>query len=270
MVISYYMVASFVTVYYLALVPGIFETYGHSIVNPKLVSTYRRYRKFASGFEESLSGFLDAMLLFSISMSVAAITRYNALLLHPDESHSLFGLQDCVYLSTFSIFPALVLQSLSHDDSRRRIRLLMWDFVIASTIAVEVLYRIKYRGWFRSFGSATSGGTTNGELSQAAWYAACQSETLRVCLQKLLSVGHAVLLVNAAAWMYRLAQVYLGHWWMPKLRAREGLWRRWRAWRLGFRLVNGALCLCMMWAFLGLFTAYRNGEARSLGRFFGR
>lgn len=257
MVISYYMVAIFVTLYYFALIPGVFEAYGHSFHSSKLISKYKR---FASGFEESVSGFLDAMLLFSISMLVAAITRYAAVALHPNESHSLFGLQDCVFLSTFSIFPALVLQSLSNDQRRRRIRLFMWDFLIACAITVEVLYRLKYRNWFDNIDTPGAEANEKGQLSQMLWFVSCQSEYLRVCLQLLLSVGHGVLVANMAAWAYRFAQVYLGKRWMPRLQRHATFWRRWEACRLWLRLVNGALCLCVMWAFLGLFTAYRHGK----------
>ncbi|ROV92126.1 hypothetical protein VSDG_07507 [Cytospora chrysosperma] len=267
MVISYYMVAIFVTLYYLALVPGVFEAYGHPFKPSALVS---RYRKFASGFEESVAGFLDAMLLFSISMLVAAITRYASLILHPDEPHSIFGLLDCVFLSTFSIFPALALQSLSYEERRRRVRLVMWDLVIAFAVTVEVLYRVEYRGWLHTFrfssSSSSSSSSMDAQGSQMVWFAACQSESLRQSLQALLSVGHAVLVANLVTWLYRLAQVYLGEQrWVPALRAREGWWERWEACRLWLRLVNGLLCLAIMWAFLGLFTAYRHDVKTKAG-----
>ncbi|ROV91073.1 hypothetical protein VMCG_09610 [Cytospora schulzeri] len=261
MMISYYMVACFVTLYYLALVPGIFEAYGHSFKTSTLVS---RYRRLASGFEESVAGFLDAMLLFAISMLVAGITRYVSLILHPDESHSIFGLQDCVFLSTFSIFPALVLQSLSVDQRRRRIRLVMWDLTIAFTITLEVLYRVEYRGWLRTM-HYTSGGSVDSQLSQMVWFVDCQSESLRQSLQTLLSVGHAVLVANSAGWLYKLAKVYFGKRWLPVLQARTRLWERWESCRLWLRLVNGLLCLGIMWAFLGLFTAYRHDVMRKAG-----
>lgn len=254
--VSYYMVAAFATIYFLALVPSFYETHGHPLGSSALVS---RYRKVASGFEESLAGFLDAMLLFSISMLVAAITRYSSLYLHPHKSHSIFGLQGCVFLSAFSIFPALILQCLSSGLQHRRIRLVMWDLVIFLTIAVEVLYRVEYRGWLES-GHFTTFSSTASQLSQKAWWILCQSESLRQSLQTLLSVGHGVLLVNSAAWIYNIAKIYL-HRWSPLLPKNTVLWQRWESCKLWLRLGNGLLCLCIMWTFLGFFTVYRRGKA---------
>lgn len=256
MMISYYMVAIFVTLYYLALVPGVLEASGHSFKSSRLVS---RYRRFASGFEESISGFLDAMLLFSISMLVAAVTRYASLTLHPDEPHSLFGLQDCVFLSAFSVFPAFVLQSLSHDLRRRRIRLAFWDLIIVFTITIEVLYRLKYRNWVDHGYLAKD--TARSQLSTMVWFIACQSEPLRESLQTMLSVGHGVMLANIAAWLYNVADIYAGKWWLPALQRRTRLWERWQRCIVWLRLGNGLLCLSVMWAFLGLFTAYRHGTS---------
>lgn len=136
MMISYYMVAIFATLYYLAIAPGILETYGGSL---RCSQWAARYRRIASGFEGSVMGFLDAMLLFAISMLVAAVTRYSALILHPEEIHSLFGLQNCVFLSAFAVFPAFVLQSLSRDLRRRRVRLCLWDLVFVFALVVEIL-----------------------------------------------------------------------------------------------------------------------------------
>lgn len=258
--ISYYMVAIFATLYYLAIAPGILETYGGSLGSSQWAA---RYRKLASGFEVSVVGFLDAMLLFSISMLVAAVTRYSALILHPDEVHSLFGLQNCVFLSAFAVFPAFVLQSLSRDTRRRRVRLCLWDLVFVFALVVEILYRLEYRSTVEDLGSMTS--STGSELSQIAWFSNCQSESLRQSLQTLLSVGHGLMVVNCAWWLYTLADIYIGSWWKPALQQRSRLCGAWAKCRPWLRIGNGLICLVVMWAFLGLFTAYRRDVLTKAG-----
>ncbi|KUI69428.1 hypothetical protein VM1G_04970 [Cytospora mali] len=261
MMISYYMIAIFATLYYFALVPGFFEAYGHSFKSLKIVS---RYRKIAAGFEESVAGFLDAMLLFSVSMLLAAITRYVSVSESPYDTHSVFGLQTSIFLSTFSIFPALILQSLSHDLRRQRIRLAMWDLVIIFSITVEVLYRVEYRGWIRTghFSEDSDGGA---QMTQAYWFELCQSLDLVQSLLTLLSVGHAVLVLNFTAWLYIVAEIYFGKWWLPAMQRRTIWWKRWETCRIWLRVGNGLLCIAIMWAFLKVFTDYRQDVMENAG-----
>lgn len=255
--ISYYMVAVFVTIYYVILFPGLMDAYGQGYpLRPRSVS---RYHKFVSGFEESVTGFLDAMLLFAISMLVAAITRYASLTLHPDDTHSLFGLQNCVVLSTFAIFPALVLQSLSFDTRRRRVRLALWDLVIVFAITVEVLYRVYYRSYVDSDGNFGLAKASLSKVTQMAWFNECQDEQSRQEMQIMLSIGHAFMLANVAMWLYNVAEIYAGPRWLPALRRREALWKRWTEWKLLLRLLNGLCCLMLMWGFLLFFSYYRSG-----------
>lgn len=256
MIISFYMVAIFVTVFYLALVPGVFEAYGRDFGSSKVISLYR---KWASGFEESVAGFLDAMILFTISMLIAAITRYASVLMHPHESHSLFGLQDCVFLAAFSILSTLVLQSLSYDLRRQRIRMALWGLLMALTITLEVFYRRLYVDHFNSLEALVSSIQVLQEDAQITWYELCQSERLRETLQALLTAGHCVMGINAAAGLYVMAEALLGDRWIPKLQCRARLWNMWETCKICLRLGNALLCLMLMWAFLGLFTAYRKG-----------
>lgn len=258
--ISYYVVSIFATLYYLALAPGIMETYGISLGSSQWAA---RYRKLASGFEGSVVGFLDAMLLFAVSMLVAAVTRYSSLMLYPEEVHSLFGLQNCVFLSAFSVFPAFVLQSISRDLRRRRVRLVLWDLVFVFALVVEILYRLEYRSTVEKLDTINS--STGSELGQIAWFSNCQPEDLRQSLQTLLSVGHGIMLANCAWWLYNVAEIYFGRWWKPELQQRSRLWDAWAKCRLWLRRSNGLICLAIMWAFLGLFTAYRHDVLTKAG-----
>ncbi|KAK7747278.1 hypothetical protein SLS53_001531 [Cytospora paraplurivora] len=258
MIISFYTVAIFVTIFYLALVPGVFEAYGRETRSSKLVSLYR---KCASGFEESIAGFLDAMLLFTISMLIAAITRYASVLENPHESHSLFGLQDCVFLTAFAILSTLVLQSLSYDLRRQRIRMVLWGLLMALTITLEVFYRREYIDYFTGNGATWSHHAIQ-EDAQIIWHTFCQSDRLRRTLQSLLTAGHCVMGINAAAGIYLMLETFFGDRWIPKLQCHARLWNIWETCKICLRLGNGLLCVIIMWAFLGLFTAYRKDGVR--------
>lgn len=61
MLISYYVAAVFATIYYIVLAPELCGAFGRRPFG----FSFKRYSRFAAGFEESLQGFLDAMLLFA-------------------------------------------------------------------------------------------------------------------------------------------------------------------------------------------------------------
>lgn len=198
-------------------------------------------------------------------MLIAAVTRYASVIKEPSQPYSLYSLLDCVFLSSFSVFPAFVLQSLSYELRRRRIRLFMWLMVLVWATAADVLYNERYLSIFRSEASlerfvfgADGSGTTR-EYGQYVWLLDCQSTPLLRALQTTVMVGHAVMVANCAWWVYYVVASLGGHRWTPGLRARlEGrAWRAWERLRLWLRIANGLLCLAVMWVFLGLFTVYR-------------
>lgn len=199
-------------------------------------------------------------------MSIAAVTRYASVIKEPNQPYSLYSLLDCVFLSSFSIFPAFVLQSLSYELRRRRIRLFMWFMVLLWAITVDVLYNDKYLSIFKNESNFENFMAAGTELGQSVWLLDCQSMTLLQALQTTLKVGHAVMVANCSWWVYYVVASLGGHRWTPALRRRAGrLWRVWEHLRLWLRLANGLLCLVVMWAFLGLFTLYRSDISAKAG-----
>lgn len=61
MMISYYVAAVFVTLYYIVLAPEVCAAFGKRPFG----FSWKTYSRFAAGFEESLQGFLDTLLLFT-------------------------------------------------------------------------------------------------------------------------------------------------------------------------------------------------------------
>lgn len=257
MMITYYVAAIFSTVYYIVLTPELCAAFGRSL--PWVSKgTRTRYGTFIAGFRESLQGALDATLLFAISMLVAAITRYTKIKYHPDETYSLYGLMDSVFLSSFSILPCFILQSLSHELRRRRIRLFMWLLVLVFAITVDVLYNQYFLDVFASDAKLYAEINKEQELGQFVWLELCQSYSLMNALETTLKVGHALMVANCSWWIYYVVAGLGGSRWRPAIEAKAGrLWKWWELARLWLRLGNGFFCLAVMWTFLGIFTVYR-------------
>lgn len=154
--------------------------------------------------------------------------------------------------------------SILNIDNTLKFRLCLWDLVFVFALVVEILYRLEYRSTVEDL--CAIGSSTGSELSQIAWFSNCQSESLRQSLQTLLSVGHGIMLVNCAWWLYNLADIYLGRWWKPALQQRSRRQETQAKCTIWLRISNGLICLVVMWAFLGLFTAYRHEVLTKAGR----
>jgi phosphate starvation-inducible membrane PsiE len=95
--------------------------------------------RLVKAFRESTNVFLDSALIFAVSMLGAAIVRYARVLIHPEEDVSYYSLLGSVYMAAFSIFPALVLQSVTDGLHGKILRQALWLILIATAIAVEVM-----------------------------------------------------------------------------------------------------------------------------------
>ncbi|KAJ4423138.1 hypothetical protein N0V82_002267 [Gnomoniopsis sp. IMI 355080] len=259
MMITYYIAAIFSTIYYIVLTPELCAAYGRPLPwMPSKTTTGSRYGTYIAGFRESLQGTLDATLLFAISMLVAAVTRYVQISLHPTETYSLYGLMDSVFLSAFSVFPCFILQSLSHELRRRRVRLFMWLLILVFAVVVDVQYNKHFLDVFSSEEKLEATLGTEQELGQFVWLALCQSIPLMDGLETTLKVGHGLMVANCSWWVYYVVSGLGGSRWKPAIAAKVGpMWKWWELVRLWLRLGNGILCLAVMWTFLGLFTVYR-------------
>lgn len=256
--ITYYIAAIFSTIYFVVLTPELCTAYGRTLPWLAKGAGRSRYGTLNAGFRESLQGTLDATLLFAISMLVAAVTRYVQIQLHPDETYSLYGLMDSVFLSAFSVFPCFILQSLSHELRRRRVRLFMWLLVLIFAITVDVLYNKNFLDVFSSEERLDATLGTEQEFGQFVWLELCQSYPLMGGLETTLKVGHGLMLANCSWWIYYVVAGLGGSRWKPALQAKAGkMWMWWESARLWLRVGNCILCLAVMWTFLGLFTVYR-------------
>lgn len=196
---------------------------------------------------------------------MASITRWAAPIVHPHEPHAFYGLLNANFMSSFSIFPALALQSLSPGLRRKRIRLFLWFLVIIFALAVEALYRYVYGAYFQFLWNQDT------MVSEDIWLAKCDSHKMRSILASMTTAGHVFLALNCLRWLYHATATFRrGS--LEKLKngrvdySGAGPWRRrWEASQPYLRLLDGAVCGLFMWTFLFLFTAYREAVKQKAG-----
>lgn len=168
-------------------------------------------------------------------------------------------------MSSFSIFPALALQSLSPGLRRKRIRLFLWFLVIIFALTVECLYRYVYGAYFKYLWSQDT------MVSEDIWLAKCDSHKMRSILASMTTAGHVFLALNCLRWLYHATATFRRSG-LEKLKngrvdySGAGPWRRrWEASQPYLRLLDGAVCGLFMWTFLFLFTAYREAVKQKAG-----
>ncbi|KAI0202403.1 hypothetical protein F4808DRAFT_75185 [Astrocystis sublimbata] len=175
-----------------------------------------------------------------------------------------------IYMSIFSVFPALILQSLSTDLRRHWLRIFIWVLTAAGAIANEVLWETFLRALFQKIADL-SHAPPNAQLEyQFIWLLYCSKlDLLDNGILPTLYLALALLGLNTIAWTvyhcfklrqsghtYKLAGSSHGKW--PRT---EAFFKKWGHY---LRIVNAALCVLVMWAMLGVFTAYRS-EVDAIG-----
>jgi len=113
MMVSYYIEALFTTTYFVVLMSNRLRL-GRPVTKRQRMLSY-----LANAFKNSVKTFLVATVIFALSMLGAAIARYARYLNHPEEQASVYSLVSSVYMSVFTIFPCLILQSVSEPPRRR-------------------------------------------------------------------------------------------------------------------------------------------------------
>ncbi|KAH8889264.1 hypothetical protein GQ53DRAFT_825581 [Thozetella sp. PMI_491] len=264
MMVSYYIAAVFATVYFVVLAVAELRAMHKRRKNRPLDTS-----KFLDGFTESVNTFLDAALVFALSMLIAAMTRYVAELRsnnpyddnnnNKSEPYSIYGMMGSVYMSTFSIFPALVLHSVGSDLRRHWLRLFFWLAIMAFVIALDILYRKAYKDKHWA-GVDTDDFRMEGEL---VWLHYCDSASLRRLLESAVTAGHAFLGLNSVWWLYYFASSLVPERWKSQAVKGSRVARSWRSAYPFLRLINGLAALAFMWLFLVLFTHYRGSVAET-------
>ncbi|KAK7753835.1 hypothetical protein SLS62_004201 [Diatrype stigma] len=246
----------FATMYFIVLAAtrvGIIKTASNRSSRRKCTA------RIIESFQESINTFLDAALIFAASMLGAALVRYASMIRSPLENYSAYELIGSVFMSAFSIFPALMLQAVSDGPRTHFIRHFLWFAVISFTIAVDVLYRKRYDELKDSYDSSHASQQQNItiEAARSGW-GICEDTQIRKGIEHTLTGGHILLALNLVWWLYYLVLAAIPSRWKTAWNSRSRRWViRWD-WRTSLRIANGSLCFAVACSFIGLFHRYRN------------
>ncbi|CAK7242544.1 MAG: hypothetical protein STHCBS139747_004039 [Sporothrix thermara] len=255
--VVYFLAAGLVTLYFALLAADKWEPFRD------LERHHRRWKFFVGAFQETVGSFIDTGLLFAITTLVSGVYRHTSSRLHPDKTHSIYQLTNATYIGVFSIFPPLLLQIITPTKRRRRIRVALWLLTIVLGVALIALY-------FNLETSLTRLLNLLDRLpaeSDTIWEINCEPLNLRDDLDIAIVTACAMLALNLLPWLYHTVMprkarhnirnsTFIGRLNATKPQRLGRSW--WSHVRLVALVVDGVVCCLMMWALLGLFTAYRS------------
>ncbi|CAK7223872.1 hypothetical protein SBRCBS47491_005356 [Sporothrix bragantina] len=254
--VVYYLAAIFVTLYFVLLAADKWQPF-HT-----MEQHHRRWKYLVGAFHETVGSFIDTGLIFAISMLVSGVYRFGSTRVHPDKSHSIYQLTNATYIGIFSMFPPLLLQIMAPTKRRRRIRAVLWLVAVHLTVTLIALY----------FSLETSVSKIlnlldrESAVSDYIWEANCEPLSLRDGLDVAIITACVLLFINYLPWLYHTFiprntrhnirnSSIVGRLDAVKPRRFGRSW--WKHVLTIVLLVDGIVCTLMMWALLGLFTAYR-------------
>ncbi|OTA91912.1 hypothetical protein M434DRAFT_396854 [Hypoxylon sp. CO27-5] len=252
MLITYYIAAGLVTIYGCALAIS-----NSSIFKQQYPASSKR-AWLLSGFEESVSAFLDATLVFAASMLAAACFRLAQAFFQQSGASSghwmIYASIGSIYMSTFSSLLPLLLQLMASDVRRHWLRIFLWTIILFLNIANEVLFDCFFAR-VRVYQLR--------DLIEEIWLSYCNPTALFAHgITPTLRLAQILLILNAVFYVtYRACRGKTGDTkgWM-KLKA---FWRRAKPY---VRFLNATICCLLMWSMLGLFNYYRDLVNNAAGK----
>lgn len=178
-------------------------------------------------FQQTGGRFLNGALVFATAMLGATVARYYAFQKHQDEVDaddvSFYTFLGSAFMSTFCVFPCLVLQTVADQSESRYTRLFLWCTTIGLAAAVWALslpsidYFLELTRAFDNYEAATKLSDLDkhdydllvahktlyrpGIYRALIWEKHCDSGGIRHRLRTLLTVG---LIVQAPGFIYSL------------------------------------------------------------------
>ncbi|KAI1141372.1 hypothetical protein F5Y05DRAFT_259053 [Hypoxylon sp. FL0543] len=243
MVITYFLAAALVTTY--ACVLALSDS---SFLKRRFPASSKR-TWVLSGFEESVSTFVDATLVFAVSMLAAACFRL-AQAFFQDAGASnghwmIYASIGSIYMSTFSSLLPLLLQLVARDVRRHWLRLVLWSLILVLNIANEILFDC----FFARVEARLQ------DLIEVVWLTFCNpTDLLSNGLIPTLRLAQILLVLNALYYIIeRTCRGRIGDtegWTKLKI-----FWRRAMPY---IHCLNVAICCLTMWAMMGVFSYYRD------------
>jgi hypothetical protein len=206
------------------------------------------------GFQESTSDFLDASLVFSSAMQVAAITRYASLFYDPKADFSVYGLVGSIFMSTFTIFPCIILQTVTDRVRRHWLRIFLWLVVIGSSITLKVLFD----NVNRNFAEILDRDVLDSEqIKETIWILLCEDERKRGSLQTVGTVMHIWLALNLAWWLWYVGVSVVPQQWKEE-RKNSRWYHPFQKAQRALLFLDGSISVVIMYACIGHFHWYND------------
>ncbi|KAI1330201.1 hypothetical protein F5Y16DRAFT_364311 [Xylariaceae sp. FL0255] len=260
--ISYYIAASLSTLYLIALS---LRRLGLS-QDPRVAEKPKsRCFRLVEAFQESVTSFLESILIFEVSMLGAALVRLSHSFLQVDGSPLVKGEWDFYsiiispYMSIFSVLPALILQSTEPALPRHWFRIIVWVSTAILALVNEILFETFFQKLFHITSTdqhLSARQITSLDNTQQEWVWLSYCSGLNLLINGILPIyylGLAVLVLNTVIWIAYHAKKIKPFNKINPLRLNAFF----KKWGNRFRVINATVCALVMWIMLGVFTAYR-------------
>jgi len=167
------------------------------------------------------------------------------------------------------------MSTVRHSAVRHRdwLRLTLWLATVALAFTLSILYITMSRRqrWDAPPSELLAGGFTWGrdresvQLAESVWLKLCDPRDERENLGRVLVVAAVVLLLNVVRWLYMFTASLVPTRLRQRARANGGVFGWWQRWRYPAKLVDGSICLVLMWVLLVEFHIYRDQVSNIAG-----
>ena len=276
MMVSYYMDAGLATLFFAVLAYYLLREARGEGHHDFSKMRHTRLRGFAEnltrGFDESAEKYLDFALVYAAGYLLAALSRFVSAFRHylNDRPVATYSLGASVFMSAFSIFPAILLQSLAPGIRRSFQRQVLWALIVLLFIIVNALLGAVESRNFPDWVYGNVDSTTAIALQDILWEQACDESSQWWTVVGIYIVGVVVLIPNGFWWLaYTVSRITPVRRKILQLEDEDAwarnMYQRWKRYRIKLRIVNGIVCGVMMWVFLATFHWYSNSLAQRAG-----
>jgi hypothetical protein len=276
MIVTYYIEAGLATIFFIASAIHILRDVRRADLHftPRIPYAIARrpVERLRKGFAESADKFLDYTLIFSTGYLLAAMCRFVSAFHHylNDRPVPVYSLVGSVFMSAFSIFPAIMLQSLAQGMRNNLQRQVLWALIIMLLIILNIMVGLVAPRQAPDWTAATVDATVTIALHDLLWEQACDDANLKRALIGIYFGGLVVLVTNGLWWfVYTLSKYKPATSRIPQ-RVKEGFksdkfYQFWTQHQRKLRIVNGIVSGVLMWIFLGMFHWYSRNLAHKAG-----
>lgn len=216
--------------------------------------------RLVSAVGESTRVFLDATLVFCVSVLVATIYTSSTAMPYFGRAMTTTATVSSMFISLYSVLPAVVLHSAASGHLRRkRGRTLVWIFIgVLFLVSVALYYSTPYNPWNRWWNDPNWNLKDDGD-HQVQWEMICLHKKIVDRGNIAITIGIGILGLIVALYMFFICNLFR----IPFFNSERN--RILNKLRDSWWLVSATLAFVAMWVCLGLFL----GARKSLNKYTG-